>query len=201
MFLAGRPLECCAMSEEASIEGSPPASRRSSPGTIVIIVLVALVVVGAFVVVTKTSDMEAPSADELDDAFVPVGGYEYVEMPPESLEPLRAAFASQDEADIAHFDARELTQAGETSAVVFILSVDPDSMVGEFEDSYVTGFSATTQADVQDAQFGSTAGHIAETPMGTIAFFFDADGFAFNVVGRDTATVESIARSLEAGNS
>jgi hypothetical protein len=166
------------------------------------VVIGVLAAVGAYVAVTKATDKVAPSADEVSSAFVPVSGYEYSEMPAAALEPLRAAFASQaGEEAVAHFDARELTQDGTTAAVVFILSVDPDSMTGGFEASYVTGFTATSQAQVEDTQFGQTAGHIAETPMGTIAFFFDEDGFAFNVVGRDKPTVESIARSLESGNS
>lgn len=177
-------------------------SRKISVGTVVIVLLVVAAAVGAYFAVTKATDKPAPTAEQVSAAFVPLEGFEYSEMPAESLEPLRQAFAIQGAGEaVAHFDARQVSSGGSSEAVVFILSVDPDDMKGSFEDSYIEGFTATSQASVEDLAIGDTTGHIAETPLGTIAFFFDDDGFAFNIVGRDTATVESIARALEEGNS
>lgn len=171
-------------------------------GTVIVVALGVLAAVGAYFAVTKATDKPAPTPEQVSAAFVPLEGFEYSEMPTESLEPLRQAFASQGAGEaVAHFDARQVSSGGSPQAVVFILSVDPDEMKGSFEESYVKGFTATSQASVEDLDIGDTSGHIAETPLGTIAFFFDADGFAFNIVGRDTATVESIARALEEGNS
>jgi hypothetical protein len=168
-----------------------------------VILLALIAAVGAYLAVTKVLDKPAPTEAEVAAAFVPLTGFEYVAMPPETLAPLEAAFAQQtdDTNMVAHFDARQVSENGAPIAVVFILSVDPDAMEGDFQDQYVTGFTATSQATVEDIDIGDTAGHIAETPMGTVAFFFDVDGLAINVVGRDAPTVQQIAGALEAGNS
>jgi hypothetical protein len=160
------------------------------------------VLVGAFFVITRTTERSAPTPEQVSAAFVPLEGYEYAEMPTESMEPLRQAFATAGADDkVQHFDARQVSSGGTPEAVVFILSVDPDDMEGDFEDQYIQGFTESSQATIEDLQLDDTTGHIAETPLGTIGFFFDLDGFAFNIVGRDRPTVESIARALEAGNS
>lgn len=177
--------------------------RVGVPSPVAIVVgLIAAAIAFFFVQELLDPDRVAPTAAEVEAAFVPIDGYEYIDMPDEAMEPLRQAFAAEPVADeaIEHFDARQLTQAGRPSAVVFILAVDPDSMSGDFEDNYVNGFTATSQASVDDLQLGDTTGHIAETPMGTIAFFFDPEGYVFNVVGRDPASVTSVTRALEAGN-
>lgn len=184
-----------------------PAGRGRTIGvpSPVVIVLGLIAAVGAFFLVQNLLDEDrvAPTPAEVQAAFVPVAGYEYLEMPAEAMEPLREAFAAEPIAEetIEHFDARQLTQGGAPSAVVFILSVDPDAMAGEFEEGYINGFTASAEATVQDLDLGDTTGHIATTPMGTVAFFFDDDGYAFNVVGRDAVSVTEIARTLEEGNS
>lgn len=184
-----------------------PAGRGPRVGipSSVAIVFGLIAAVIAFFVVQELLDQDrvAPTAAEVAAAFVPIAGYEYLEMPEEAMEPLRQAFAAEPVADdtIEHFDARQLTQAGQPSAVVFILAVDPDAMEGDFEDDYINGFTTTSQASVEDLELGDTIGHIAETPMGTIAFFFDPKGYVFNVVGRDPASVTAVTRALEAGNS
>ena len=182
--------------------GRGPRIGIPSPVAIVVGLIAAVI---AFFVVQELLDQDrvAPTAAEVAAAFVPVAGYEYLEMPAEAMEPLRQAFAAEPVADdtIEHFDARQLTQAGRPSAVVFILAVDPDSMSGDFEDNYITGFTTTSQASVENLELGDTIGHIAQTPMGTIAFFFDPEGYVFNVVGRDPASVTSVTRALEVGNS
>jgi hypothetical protein len=181
---------------------TPPPKKKLAAAPIAIVVGV-LAAIGGYLVVAKATDKPAPTADQVAASFVPIEGFTYQEMPAGTLQPLEDAFASQPGAAdaVAHFDARQLLDGGEPVAVVFVLSIDPDEMKGEFESSYVTGFTATSQATVEDVQVGDTTGHIAETPMGTIAFFFDADGYAFNVVGRDSPTVTEIAEGLEAGNS
>lgn len=182
-----------------------PAGRGRTIGipSPVLIVVGIVAAVAAFFGVRQLldSDREAPTPEQVAAAFVPVEGYEYVEMPADAMEPLREAFADQPIADetIEHFDARQMTQAGTPSAVVFILSVDPDSIEGDFEDAYIDGFTATSQATVQEMELGDTTGYVAETPLGTIAFFFDSDGYVFNVVGRDMSSVTMIARSLHTG--
>ena len=179
-----------------------PVAPKRSLRTPIIVALVVVVAIGAYFAVTTTTDKVPPTVEEVSAAFVPLAGFEYAEMPAEALEPLRQAFASDSASEyIAHFDARQVTASGTPEAVVFILSVDPDEMKGDFEEEYVQGFTESSQATVQDLTIGDITGHIAETPLGTVAFFFDADGFAFNIVGRDTPTVESIARALAAGNS
>ncbi len=159
--------------------------------------------VGAFFGVRMLLDKEAPTAEEVTASFVPLTGFQYVEMPPEQMQPLRDAFATQNIGDtgIAHFDVRQVTQGNTPTAVVFVLSVDPDDMDGTATDEYITGFTATTQATVQELQIGDTAGYLATTPLGTVAFFFDDEGLIFNVVGQNPQTVETIARALEVGNS
>ena len=180
----------------------PIAPPKRSFRTPIVVALVVVVAIGAYFAVTKTTDKVPPTPEEVSAAFVPLVGFEYAEMPAEALDPLRQAFASDSASEhIAHFDARQVTANGTPEAVVFILSVDPDEMKGDFEESYVEGFTESSQATVRDLTIGTITGHIAETPLGTVAFFFDTDGFAFNIVGRDTPTVESIARALEAGNS
>ena len=181
-----------------------PAGRGPTIGipSPVVIVVGIIAAVGAFFGVRYLldADREAPTAEQVAAAFVPIEGYEYLDMPAEAMEPLREAFAAEPIAEetIEHFDARQLTQAGAPSAVVFILSVDPDAIEGDFEDAYIDGFTATSQASVQELELGDTTGYIAETPLGTIAFFFDSDGYVFNVVGRDTASVTTIVRGLRA---
>lgn len=182
--------------------GRGPRVGIPSPVAIVVGLIAAVI---AFFVVQELLDQDrvAPTAAEVAAAFVPITGYEYIEMPEEAMDPLRQAFAAEPVADdtIEHFDARQLTQAGRPSAVVFILAVDPDSMSGDFEDNYINGFTTTSQASVDDLELGDTIGRIAQTPMGTIAFFFDPEGYVFNVVGRDPASVTSVTRALEAGTS
>ena len=182
--------------------GRGPRVGIPSPVAIVVGLIAAVI---AFFVVQELLDPDrvAPTAAEVAAAFVPIAGYEYIDMPDEAMDPLRQAFAAEPVADeaIEHFDARQLTQAGQPLAVVFILAVDPDSMSGDFEDNYINGFTTTSQASVDDLELGDTIGHIAETPMGTIAFFFDPEGYVFNVVGRDPISVTSVTRALEAGNS
>lgn len=182
-----------------------PAGRGRTIGvpSPVVIVIAIIAAVAAFFGVKELLDeaREAPTPEQVAAAFIPIEGYEYVNMPTDAMEPLRQAFADEPIAEemIEHFDARQLTQAGTASAVVFILSVDPDSIEGNFEDAYIDGFTATSQATVQEMELGDTTGYIAETPLGTIAFFFDSDGYVFNVVGRDTSSVTTIARALHAG--
>jgi len=179
--------------------------RTIGIGSPVAIVVGLIAAVGAFFLVQNLLDEDrvAPTAEEVAMAFIPVAGYEYLDMPAEAMEPLREAFAAEPIANetIEHFDARQLTQGGAPSAVVFILSVDPDSMAGDFEEAYIAGFNESAGATVQDLDLGDATGHIATTPMGTVAFFFDTDGYAFNVVGRDAGSVTEIARALEQGNS
>jgi hypothetical protein len=185
--------------------GAPGGRRTLGIPSPVAIVIGLIAVVAAFFGVQQLLDEDrvAPTAAEVSAAFVAIEGYEYLDMPAEAMEPLRQAFAAEPIAEqtIEHFDARQLTQAGTPSAVVFILAVDPDAMAGPFEDGYIDGFTSTSQATVEDLALGDTTGHIAQTPLGTIAFFFDTDGYAFNVVGRDPASVTAIARALEEGNS
>lgn len=167
------------------------------------IVVALLAAVGAYFAATKVLDMPPPTEAEVSAAFVPLDGLTYEDMPAGTLQPLEDAFASQTDATeaVAHFDAKQVMNGSDPVAVVFILSVDPDLMGGDFEDSYVTGFAATSQTTVQELSIGESTGRIAETAQGTIAFFFDEDGYVFNVVGRERETVGSIADSLEAGNS
>ena len=186
---------------------APPASQPVAPkglsiGTPVIVLLAVVAAVGAYFAVTRVMDRPAPTAAEVDAAFVSVPGFTYSELPAATMGGLESAFTSQAGPEaVAHFEARQLSAQSGPAAVVFILALDPDEMQGDFKAEYVAGFSATSQATVQDLQIGSTTGHIASTPLGTVAFFFDEDGFAFNIVGRDVPTVESIARTLQAGNS
>lgn len=186
---------------------APPASQPVAPkglsiGTPVIVLLAVVAAVGAYFAVTRVMDRPAPTAAEVDAAFVSVPGFTYSELPAATMGGLESAFTSQAGPEaVAHFEARQLSAQSGPAAVVFILALDPDEMQGDFKSEYVAGFSATSQATVQDLQIGSTTGHIASTPLGTVAFFFDEDGFAFNIVGRDVPTVESIARTLQAGNS
>lgn len=181
--------------------GPPPASKPLSIGTPVIVLLALLVAVGAYFAVTRTMDRPAPTEAAVAAAFVPIPGLTYSELPPEAAGGLESAFTSQAGTEqVVHFEARQLSAQNGPAAVVFVLAIDPDEMQGDFEDEYVAGFTATSQATVEDLQIGSTMGHIASTPLGTVAFFFDEDGFAFNIVGRDVPTVESIARTLQAGN-
>jgi hypothetical protein len=170
---------------------------------LVVGLIVALVAgLAVYFLFIRQGDREPPTAAQVTAAFVPLEGFEYVEMPTESLEPLRQAFAAQGEEEaVAHFDARQVQVGGKPTAVVFILSVDPDEMKGDFQEQYITGFTSTSQATVEDFAVNDTSGHISVTPLGTVAFFFDPDGFAFNVVGQERATVEVIARGLEEGNS
>ena len=182
-----------------------PAGRGRTlgiPSPVVIIVGITAAVAAFFGVrYLLDEDREAPTPEQVAAAFVPVEGYEYVAMPADAMEPLREAFADQPiaEENIEHFDARQLTQAGRPSAVVFILAVDPDSIEGNFEDAYINGFTTTSQVTVQEMELGDTTGYVAETPLGTIAFFFDSDGYVFNVVGRDMSSVQTIARALHTG--
>jgi hypothetical protein len=159
--------------------------------------------IAAFFGVRMLLDKDPPTPEEVTASFVPLAGYEYVVMPAEQMQPLRDAFATQNigETGIAHFDVRQVTQGTTPAAVVFVLAVDPDDMDGTATDEYVNGFTATTQATVEDLQIGDTAGYLATTPLGTVAFFFDDEGLIFNVVGQNPQTVETIARALEVGNS
>lgn len=183
--------------------GTPAQTKRGlSLGTPVIVVLALVAAVGAYFAVTKVTDRPPPTEAEVTAAFVEVPGFTYSDLPAETLGALESAFTSQAGPEaVAHFEARQLSEGAGPAAVVFVLAIDPDDMRGNFEEQYVSGFTATSQATVEDIQIGSTTGHIAETPLGTVAFFFDEDGFAFNVVGRDNPTVEGIARTLQAGNS
>lgn len=188
-----------------SIPATPtpaPAKRKFPVAATLIAVVVVLALLAAYGFWIQSNDRPAPTEAEVAAAFVPIQGYEYTEMPAESLEPLRQAFAAEGAQEaVAHFDARQVSSGSSPEGVVFILSIDPDEMKGAFEESYVQGFTATSQTSVEDFMIGDTTGHIAETPLGTIAFFFDEDGYAFNIVGRDRSTVQSIAEALEAGNS
>lgn len=167
-----------------------------------IIVLVLVAAVAAYLAVTRFTDRSAPSEAEVMAAFVPVADLTYSELPPNTMTALESAFTRQAGTDaVAHLEARQLTQEGRPVAVVFILSIDPDEMEGEFETEYVSGFTTTSQTTLEDFQIGDTTGHIGNTPLGTVAFFFDGDGFAFNIVGRDDQTVRGIAQTLQAGNS
>lgn len=169
-----------------------------------LVILVGLVsAAAAFFGVRMLLDKDPPTAEEVSASFVALPGFQYVEMPAEQMQPLRDAFATQNIGDtgIVHFDARQVTQESRPAAVVFVLSVDPDDIDGTATDEYVNGFVATTQATVQDLQIGDTPGHLATTPLGTVAFFFDDDGLIFNVVGQDPQSVETIASALESGNS
>ena len=184
--------------------GGPPiqTKKKVSIGTPVIVALALVVAVAAYFAVTKVMDQAPPTEAEVAAAFVPVPGFTYSELPPATMSALESAFTSQAGPDaVAHFEARQLAEGSEPAAVVFILALDPDDMRGSFEEQYVSGFTSTSQASVDDLRIGGTRGYIADTPLGTVAFFFDEDGFAFNVVGRDGPTVEGIARTLEAGNS
>ena len=184
--------------------GAPPvpAKKKIMIGTPVIILFAVLAATAAYLAVTRTLDQQPPTEAEVTASFATLPGYEYADMPPEALAGLEAAFKSQaGEQAVAHFDARQVSKSGQPVAVVFVLSIDPDDMQGDFEDEYVAGFTSTSQATVEDIQIGDTMGHIAATPQGTVAFFFDEDGLVFNVVGRDNPTVEGVARTLEAANS
>lgn len=180
-----------------------PPKKGLSLGTPIVVVIALVAAVGAYFAVTRMTDQPPPTEAEVTAAFVPIPGFTYSDLPPETMSGLESAFTSQAGPDaVAHFEARQLSEgAGGPAAVVFILAIDPDDMKGSFEEQYVSGFTSTSQATVQDVQIGSTTGHVAETPLGTVAFFFDEDGFAFNVVGRDNPTVQGIARTLQAGNS
>jgi hypothetical protein len=164
------------------------------------VALVALVLVTlGFFGVRAALDEDAPSPDELAAAFTPLASFSYEELPSEAMQPLRAEFAKQPE--VAHFDARQISKAGQPIAVVFGLALDPDDLTEDFKDDYVTGFERSSQAPVEDLQIAETVGHIASTELGTVIFFFDDDGFAFNVVGPDPRDVESLARALALANS
>ena len=183
--------------------GAPTVQKRKIRiGTPVVVLLAVLAATAAYLAVTRTLDQQPPTEAEVTASFANLPGYQYGDMPPEALAGLEDAFKSQaGEQAVAHFDARQVSRSGEPVAVVFVLSIDPDDMEGDFEDEYVAGFTSTSQATVEDIQIGGTMGHIAVTPLGTIAFFFDQDGLVFNVVGRDNPTVEGLARTLEAANS
>ena len=185
------------------LSAPPVAPKRKIPvGTPVIVLLVLIAAMAAYLAVTRTLDKQPPSQAEVTSSFAAIPGYQYGAMPDDAMAALENAFTSQaGEQAVAHFDARQVSKSGQPVAVVFVLSVDPDEMEGDFENEYVAGFSSTSQATVEDIQIGSTIGHIAATPLGTIAFFFDEDGLVFNVVGRDNPTVEGVARTLEAANS
>lgn len=163
--------------------------------------LVALVVATfAFFGVRAALDRAAPTVEELAAVFTPLVTLEYGEPPPESMQVFRAGLAEQPE--VAHFDARVVTEEGQAVATVLVLAVDPDSLTEAFKDEYVTEFETDTQAATEDLEVGDTIGYLAATEeLGTVILFFDDDGFVFHVFGPDPRTVETIARTLEIGNS
>ena len=179
---------------------SPPERGRSMVSARSVGIVALVLAIFAFFGVRAAVDREPPTAEELASAFT-LPGYGFGELPPESMEPLRTAFATQNESVVSSFEARQVTRQGTPAAVVFILSVDPDKLTEEFKDDYVSDFQRTSQAIVEDVDIADTGGYIAAAPLGTVVFFFDDDGFVFNIVGPDRPTIEEIARALEIGNS
>jgi hypothetical protein len=203
--LAGpRPAAAPVMENIPIAAQAPSRGGRFVPIAIAILVVVAIGVVAKFTLLDSKNGGGAPSAAEVDEAFTPVPGLEYVEPPASAMDEFKSIIKSDPVvADgVEEFDVRAVNQGGQPVGAVVIFGVDPDLMEGAFREDFAGGFqqslpgSTLTQTTIDGVSVTEVS-----MPLGAAAFFFDeSDGLIFMVQGFEQTVTKRLTKGLIKGN-
>jgi hypothetical protein len=204
--LAGPATASAQRWESAPIaSGGPSKSRRFVPILAAVVILVAIGVVAKFTVLDKDDGGgSVPTAADVKDAFAPVDGFTYTNLPAAAEQELKTLLESDPVvADgIESVEVRAIEKGGQPVGAVVIVGVDPALMEGEFESDFSEGFqgslpgSTLQQSTVQGVTVTS-----ATMPVGAASFFFDeSNGLIFLVQGLDQSTADKVTKGLISAN-
>ncbi|MBA2311914.1 MAG: hypothetical protein H0V97_03835, partial [Actinobacteria bacterium] len=109
---------------------APPAPSLLKRFTPLIVAVAVLLVIGMAAKLTIFKGSAAPSQGELTEAFTPIPGVTYQEVPEELLDQAREQLSQSSEAaeSIESLDMRGLTGAAGPMGAVVIFGVDPERM-------------------------------------------------------------------------
>jgi hypothetical protein len=176
----------------------PTRSRKFVPILIGVALLVGLGVAAKFTLLDSGS---APSEQEVADAFTPVDGFTYSELPDDLVEQARTIIDSNPEASeaISTFDIRQVNQGGSPVGVVMIFGVDPEVMGEAFREGFTAGFQGSAGgASLEEIDVDGTLVLKVTPPFGGsgMMFFDEADGLIFFVQGNDGAVADKLTKGL-----
>ena len=176
-----------------------PSKTRKLVPVIVGVVLLAILGAAAKLTVLDSDSGEAPGKAEISDAFTPIDGYKYAELPADAVEQAKSFLKSNPEAAdaIGDFDIRQVKQDGSPVGAVIIFGVDPDVMGDEFRDGFASGFQGTGNVDLNETTVDGTAVFSVSMPGGGGNIFFDdEDGLIFFVQGSDQGVADDLTGGL-----
>ncbi len=133
-----------------------------------------------------------------ETALVPISGYEYVDLPPETLDRARAEFEAQPELEryLEGLAGRSVTQDGDGKAVVVALGIDPRAAaVPGFRQGFLQGVKEGSRRSADLTLAGEPAA-VATDQDGTVYITWIKGSLGLLLTGRDRDEVEHIATAL-----
>jgi len=182
--------------------GPPPPSplKKLTP---LIVAAVVLLVVGIAAKLTIFKGSGAPGQEELTEAFTPIPGVTYQEVPEELLNQAREQLSQSSEAaeSIESLDMRGLTDAAGPMGAVVIFGVDPERMQDELNTDFTSELTATSGGLLNRSTVAGVPVYSVTLPQGSASIFFDEqDGMIFLVTVTNPAVANTVTEGLIEAN-